>query len=1413
MTGRTINNGLKMLLSDKDVLDMIDQLPPSRVVDIYIEPVSPLLMMQTQDSSTDKAGLSGPSDKAGPNGPSDKVGPPDIGLGPNLNYEDLLFDDGDLEDGDLEDVDIGDVDSSESDASFFEDSDYAQSDDDELFEAFVDDGIEWEGLGKNKGKEKEVNEEVNMEVDDGEDYGDVSSEDLHSVYSDSDDEVKDKNPEFRAETDMGKVKFCPGMKFSNAKEFREAVREYAIKKGKGIKFVKNETTRIKAICAAEECPWSIMGSLAQKGESFQVKTYKKKHKCLRSFRVRHVTSMYLANKYVDSIRSNPNMPLEHLQERVRKDIVVNVSTTQAYRAKRKALDLIEGTHMEQYALLRDYCEEVRRTNPNTTIIINTIPPPTEDGQPTFERLYICLGALKQGMLSGCRRLVCMDACHLKRSHGGQLLVGMGIDANNQSFPFAYAVVESETKDSWIWKWDLKGIPCTHAITAITHKHANIEDYIDSCYKKETNASIYRGIIYPINGRNMWHASGCVPILPPNYGRSSGRPKKCRRKERAELENPDPDKLRRQNTSLRCGKCGQWGHNMRTCKNEANPEIRRRPTGGLVFTRPSGRPRGRPRRGGVQSTFGRGRGAVGDGAAPQSSQVSVGTDGAAPQATQASQVSVGTVGIDGGRTRGGRGMGTDGGGTRGGRGRGRSIGGSSGGSTDVGRGSGGGNKGGRTGGGRGRAGRGSGVGTRGGSTDGGRGRTGRGRGRPIHFCSVVTCFIVMHFDSLPVVDMTDLGHGALFVLAGRPIGLNGATVFGLICETMESSRCLWCSNPQLGSILKYRAYRDREMSLLRTVGGLVWEIVSTTVVTYAVPWLSEFVSQRILPLWQRYWPVIYQSVLVPAYHLVSDTIPPLLHDLLSNHRDSSAVSTSESPPRGTSFESPMADYNPESNSENFLKQFCIPNYILVPDSEIEFLPVVPTWPILVFINSKSGGQLGGDLLVTYRSLLNKNQVVDLLEEAPDTVLHRLYLNLEKLKLNGDELSPKIQERLRIIVAGGDGTAGWLLGVVSDLKLSPPPPITTVPLGTENILPFSFGWGKKNPGTDRNAVESFLRQVTQAKEMKIDSWHILMRMRAPAHGSCDPIAPLELPHSLHAFHWVASTDTLNKVRESALPFTDAMSHDDENVLSVEIGCGEGCHTFRGGFWNYFSMVSLFAGMDAQASYAFHSERKSNPKKFKNQLSNQLVQKASTSDLKQKNIAQLAKVKIMKKHGEWLDLPISQSIRSIVCLNLPSFSGGLNPWGTPNTKKRRDRGLTPPFVDDGLIEVVGFRDAWHGLVLFAPNGHGTRLAQAHRIRFEFHKGAADHTFMTIDGEPWKQPLPVDDDTVVVEISHHCQVTVLATHDCRSKSVFDPSWPTSNDSDGDSSEDDAAGEEWRKFGAADTFKIPDKVDISHLS
>lgn len=52
--------------------------------------------------------------------------------------------------------------------------------------------------------------------------------------------------------------------------------------------------------------------------------------------------------------------------------VVQISRSKAYRAKRRALDLVEGSHKEQYVSLWDYYNELKRSNPGNTIMVQVV---------------------------------------------------------------------------------------------------------------------------------------------------------------------------------------------------------------------------------------------------------------------------------------------------------------------------------------------------------------------------------------------------------------------------------------------------------------------------------------------------------------------------------------------------------------------------------------------------------------------------------------------------------------------------------------------------------------------------------------------------------------------------------------------------------------------------------------------------------------------------------------------------------------------------------------------------------------------------------------------------------------------------------------------------------------------------------
>lgn len=329
--------------------------------------------------------------------------------------------------------DLEDNTDSSNNSIYYSDHSYHESDDDGLYEAFVDKEVEFFGVPLSNEKMTVVDNESLLSDEDS------KHDSENSLYSSS-DEVN--------ETDMEDPRFKLGMFFSTTKDFKTTIKEHAIKHQRNVKLVKNDQRRVRARCEVP-CEWEVYIVKVMAESTYQVRTYTSTHTCTKTCSNRNVTSTIIARRYMEDLRTNPWIPITAFKARVRKEMKCDVSKSQLYRAKRKATKLIYGSDLEQYGRLWDYCEELRRFNPSSTVVMDA-PLDEESGQPMFNRLYIFLAAPKTGFLNGCRKIVGLDGCHLKREYTGQLLTAVGVDPINAMYPMAYSVVETESKDTWTW---------------------------------------------------------------------------------------------------------------------------------------------------------------------------------------------------------------------------------------------------------------------------------------------------------------------------------------------------------------------------------------------------------------------------------------------------------------------------------------------------------------------------------------------------------------------------------------------------------------------------------------------------------------------------------------------------------------------------------------------------------------------------------------------------------------------------------------------------------------------------------------------------------------------------------------------------------------------------------------------------
>lgn len=305
-----------------------------------------------------------------------------------------------------------------------------------------------------------IRKPVDGEVDEESDC----SDDNCSVVSSSDEEdvrkkgkKKVKYPEFNEDRDMKNPKLVEGMLFPNVRVFRTFLKEFHVRNGCQYKYVKNESRRVTVKCKDEggepPCQWRLHASRVGRTTTYQIKKLNGEHSCPRVYHNQWASAEWLAKKYVVEINDDPDWKVKAMQNDVRRKWMLDVSDMQIYRAKRKALEMVEGAHGEQYHRLWDYCQMIRNENPGSCAKIH-VERTVIESQPYFQRMFILFDAQAKGFVGNCRPIIGLDACFLKGPYGGQLMHAVGRDGNNQMYPIAMAVVESELKSSWTWFLEL-----------------------------------------------------------------------------------------------------------------------------------------------------------------------------------------------------------------------------------------------------------------------------------------------------------------------------------------------------------------------------------------------------------------------------------------------------------------------------------------------------------------------------------------------------------------------------------------------------------------------------------------------------------------------------------------------------------------------------------------------------------------------------------------------------------------------------------------------------------------------------------------------------------------------------------------------------------------------------------------------
>ncbi|WKA02277.1 hypothetical protein VitviT2T_020488 [Vitis vinifera] len=162
---------------------------------------------------------------------------------------------------------------------------------------------------------------------------------------------------------------------------------------------------------------------------------------------------------------------------IRKQYGIQISYDKAWRAKELALGSIRGSPEESYKTLPSYCYILEQKIPGTITDIVT------DSDNQFKYFFMSIGASLAGFHTSIRPVVAIDRTFLKAKYLGTLFIAPCKDGNNQIYPLAFGIGDSENDASWEWFLQKLHDALGHIddLFVISYRHGSIEKAVHKVF--------------------------------------------------------------------------------------------------------------------------------------------------------------------------------------------------------------------------------------------------------------------------------------------------------------------------------------------------------------------------------------------------------------------------------------------------------------------------------------------------------------------------------------------------------------------------------------------------------------------------------------------------------------------------------------------------------------------------------------------------------------------------------------------------------------------------------------------------------------------------------------------------------------------------------------------------------------------